>query len=78
MYNIISMVQQKPNFIIFYFALFEKVSSPKTDHKELIHVISRGTKILLYSWKYWRELNLVVGPKFAIARILADLNLAVW
>ena len=30
-----------------------------------------------YSRKYWRELNLVVEPKIAIARILADLNLAV-
>ena len=33
--------------------------------------------IILYSWKYWRELNLVVEPKIAIARILVDLNLAV-
>ena len=32
---------------------------------------------LPYSWKYWRELNLVVEPKITIARILADLNLAV-
>ena len=31
-----------------------------------------------YSQKYWRELNLAVEPKIAIARILADLNLAVW
>ena len=31
-----------------------------------------------YSRKYWRELNLVVEPKIAIARILMDLNLAVW
>ena len=31
-----------------------------------------------YSRKYWRELNLAVDPKIAIARILADLNLAVW
>ena len=31
-----------------------------------------------YSRKYWRELNLAVEPKIAIARILADLNLAVW
>ena len=29
------------------------------------------------SQKYWRELNLAVEPKIAIARILADLNLAV-
>ena len=31
-----------------------------------------------YSQKYWRELNLAVELKIAIARILADLNLAVW
>ena len=31
-----------------------------------------------YSWKYWQELNLAVEPKIAIARILANLNLAVW
>ena len=31
-----------------------------------------------YSQKYWQELNLAVEPKIAIARILADLNLAVW
>ena len=30
-----------------------------------------------YSRKYWQELNLAVEPKIAIARILADLNLAV-
>ena len=30
-----------------------------------------------YSQKYWRELNLAVDPKIAIARILVDLNLAV-
>ena len=33
--------------------------------------------IIPYSRKYWWELNLVVEPKIAIARILADLNLAV-
>ena len=30
-----------------------------------------------YSRKYWRELNLVVGSKIAIAKILVDLNLVV-
>ena len=30
-----------------------------------------------YSRKYWWELNLAVEPKIAIARIMADLNLAV-
>ena len=30
-----------------------------------------------YSRKYWRELNLAVEPKIAIARIWADLNSAV-
>ena len=33
--------------------------------------------VVSYSRKYWRELNLVVEPKIAIARILADLNLVV-
>ena len=28
---------------------------------------------ILYSQKYWRELNLVVEPKIAITRILVDL-----
>ena len=37
-----------------------------------------GKKIIPYSQKYWRELNLAVEPKITIARILADLNLAVW
>ena len=32
---------------------------------------------ILYSQKYWQELNFAVEPKIAIARILADLNLAV-
>ena len=31
----------------------------------------------IYSQKYWWELNLVVEPKITIARILANLNLAV-
>ena len=31
---------------------------------------------ILYSQKYWRELNLAVGPEITIARILMDLNLA--
>ena len=30
-----------------------------------------------YSRKYWRELNLVVGSQIAIAKALADFNLAV-
>ena len=34
---------------------------------------------ILYSRKYWQELNLAVGSQIAFARIiLADLNLAVW
>ena len=33
---------------------------------------------VLYNRKYWRELNLAVGPQIAIAKILADLNLAGW
>ena len=34
--------------------------------------------IIPYSQKYWWELKLAVGPQIAIAKILADLNLAVW
>ena len=34
--------------------------------------------VLPYSRKCWWELNLAVEPKIAIARTLADLNLAVW
>ena len=30
-----------------------------------------------YSRKYWRELNLAIGPQITIVKILADLNLAV-
>ena len=30
-----------------------------------------------YSWKYWQELNLVVGSQIIIANELADLNLVV-
>ena len=34
----------------------------------------KGTCIILpYSRKYWRELNLVVGPQIAILNVLADL-----
>ena len=29
---------------------------------------------ILYSRKYWRELNLAVGPEIAIAKILVDLK----
>ena len=32
---------------------------------------------ILYSRKYWQQLNLAVGPKIAIAKILADLNFSV-
>ena len=44
-----------------------------------VHVCGGGGR-LLYSRKCWRELhvNLVVGHQIAIAKILADLNLAVW
>ena len=38
---------------------------------------NQGSKLLPYSRKYWRALNLAVEPKIAIERILADLNLAV-
>ena len=33
---------------------------------------------VLYSWKYWWELNLAVEPQITITRILVDLNLVVW
>ena len=36
-----------------------------------------ASKASSYIPKYWRELNLAVEPKIAIARILADLNSAV-
>ncbi len=36
-----------------------------------------GHSYVPYNRKYWRELNLAVEPKIAIAIILADLNLAV-
>ena len=36
------------------------------------------TDSIPYSRKYQRELNLVVGPQIANAKILADLYLAVW
>ena len=35
------------------------------------------TSRVLYSQKYWWELNLAVGFQIAIANILADLNLVV-
>ena len=43
MYNIYGTTKAQFYYNL-YFALFEKVSSPKTDHKELIHVISRGPR----------------------------------
>ena len=46
--------------------------------KPLILVISLEDYVNVpYSRKYWRALNLAVGPQIAIRRILADLNLAV-
>ena len=45
-----------------------------TENRECrIHKIQR----IPYTRKYWRELNLAVGLLIAIAKILADLNLAV-
>ena len=44
---------------------------PPPPHSFLSHYI------ISYIQKYWRELNLVVETKIAIARILADLSLAV-
>ena len=35
--------------------------------------------VKLHSWKYWWELNLVVGSKSTLQiKVLADLNMAVW
>ena len=44
---------------------------------KLVRLVSPGVPYIPYSQKYWQELNLAVEPKIAIARILADLNLAV-
>ena len=41
------------------------------------HDIAVKSQIYPYSWKFWRELNLAVEAKITIAKILADLNLAV-
>ena len=42
-----------------------------------IITVHQSYEVIPYSRKYWWELNLAVEPKIAIARILADLNLAV-
>ena len=36
------------------------------------------TPRVLYSWKYWWELNLVVEPQITIPTHWWDLNLVVW
>ena len=59
-----------------------KQASEVTEHMERLQANGRHTKDTFqdhvpYSRKYWQELNLVVEPKITIARILADLNLAV-
>ena len=47
-------------------------------HCSLIRITPKHVLYIIpYSRKYWWELNLVVEPKIAIARILVDLNLAV-
>ena len=33
---------------------------------------------ILYSWKYWRSLNLAVWAPNNVFHTIADLNLAVW
>jgi hypothetical protein len=48
-----------------------------TESKFLQSKVNREQVKIPYSWKYWQELNLAVEPKIAIARILANLNLAV-
>ena len=52
-------------------------ANPSTHSQESAHVLEFQGFNIPYSRKYWRELNLAVEPKIAIARILADLNLAV-
>ena len=47
----------------------------QNDTVSIVHALRVNN--MPYSRKYWRELNLVVEPKITIARILADLNLAV-
>ena len=47
-------------------------------HIIMMIIILLWIYLIPYSQKYWQELNLVVEPKIAISRILADLNLAVW
>ena len=46
-------------------------------YRTVLHCRIYALCYVLYSRKYWWELNLVVGPQIAIAKILADLNLAV-
>jgi hypothetical protein len=56
-----------------------KVCAPPTSGMGVVSArLHLGGLHIPYSRKYWRELNLVVEPKIAIARILANLNLAVW
>ena len=47
------------------------------DDKRYLTFIVCMAHYVPYSRKYWRALNLAVEPKIAIARILANLNLAV-
>ena len=47
------------------------------NNSEPVHILFLLKKNIPCSWKYWLELNLAVGAKISIAKILADLNLAV-
>ena len=48
-----------------------------TDYMNHHNIMVEISLLVPYSRKYWRRLNLVIEPKIAIARILADLNLVV-
>ena len=70
---------------LFWWQFWKKDPASDSVHDESVLVFSVANKatmsvhdIVLYSWKYWRELNLAVEPKITITRILANLNLEVW
>ena len=64
----------------FHSSVFTRINT-YTD-KNIHHTVHHNTSVsrangMPYSWKYWRELNLVVGSQIAISNVLADLNLVV-
>ena len=71
-----------PFFVIFshFLCIFVVLDATRIVPIECIaHVSCFQSRLrsLPYNWKYWWESNLAVEPKIAIARILADLNLAI-